>query len=161
MISKYRGITAWVGVILITAATAAVVLGYRVEEYGRVYKVDFVPFAAYSEHILCLLKACPTAQESLRFVVLNGIGNIALFIPLGLALGTALINRKLPVLIGTAFGFLVSTGIEIVQFFRPGRIASLGDIYMNTLGTSIGILLFLVLLRPLVDSIWTLRHQYE
>ena len=48
-----------------------------------------------------------------------------------------------------------------IEFFRPGRIASLGDIYMNTLGTSIGILLFLVLLRPLVDSIWTLRHQYE
>lgn len=67
--------------------------------------------------------------------------NLALFVPLGVLL--VLLLREASALTVTAIGFLVSLGIEIVQFLADvtvstGRVADIDDLLANTLGTLLG-----------------------
>lgn len=64
------------------------------------------------------------------------IGNIGLFVPLGLALRAAGLSARSAI----ALGALLSLGIESLQWvFIPGRDASLGDLVANTVGTAVGV----------------------
>ena len=71
--------------------------------------------------------------------------NICLFLPLGLSLPFALFEKfKHNVLITITFAFLLSVGVEAVQFiFRLG-LCETDDVIMNVLGASIGTLSFLI-----------------
>ena len=60
--------------------------------------------------------------------------NVLLFAPLGLVLGRAGL-RPLVVL---GIGFLLSSGIEAVQVFLPGRSPTLRDILTNAIGCGLG-----------------------
>lgn len=61
--------------------------------------------------------------------------NILLFIPLGFLIG----GRK-----GVLIGFLLSCGIELVQYFGRLGYCELDDVLHNTIGTAIGAGLFLL-----------------
>jgi hypothetical protein len=63
--------------------------------------------------------------------------NIALFMPLGAALA---LRGRLPSFIAL-FAALLSSAIELSQFYIPGRDPSFGDIASNTLGAALGALL--------------------
>jgi hypothetical protein len=67
----------------------------------------------------------------------DGILNLFLFVPLGLALAwdRRAISR------GVIIGMLLSTGVEIAQVWIPGRDSSLSDILFNAAGTLAGALL--------------------
>lgn len=67
----------------------------------------------------------------------DGILNLWLFFPLGLALGWSYPRPSAVVL----FGFVLSTGIELAQAIVPGRDPSASDILFNTLGTAFGALI--------------------
>jgi len=69
-----------------------------------------------------------------RAAVADGLANIALFIPLGIAL--ALLNhapRRALVLAAS-----LSLAVELAQFWIPGRDPSLGDLIFDTLGAGLG-----------------------
>ena len=66
----------------------------------------------------------------------DGILNLCLFVPLGMALGWNSRSTWIVVLCG----LLLSTAIEITQIFVPGRDPALSDIVFNTLGTIVGAL---------------------
>ncbi len=73
--------------------------------------------------------------------------NVALFLPLGLALCSWFGRWGNAVLIGSA----VSLVIELLQFIVPGRDPSVRDVIANTIGTAIGALIWIrraELLRP-------------
>ncbi|GAA2248943.1 hypothetical protein GCM10010401_23480 [Rarobacter faecitabidus] len=84
----------------------------------------------------------------LTFNQAEAIGNVGIFIPLGL-LAQLLVQQGRPrwtaaqrwraALLVTLAGGAASLGIELIQgWLLPGRVASLQDVALNTLGTAIG-----------------------
>jgi len=67
----------------------------------------------------------------------DGILNLCLFAPLGLAVGWNSRSTWIAILCG----LLLSTAVEMAQIFVPGRDPALSDIVFNTLGTIVGGLL--------------------
>jgi hypothetical protein len=67
----------------------------------------------------------------------DAIGNLALFVPLALGLRGSGVSGRTTV----AVALLLSTSIEMVQLFVPGRESALGDIVANTAGAGAVVLL--------------------
>ncbi len=65
----------------------------------------------------------------------DALGNILLFVPLGLGLGLTGLGLRRALLIGA----LLSCAIEGAQLLVPGRDPSIGDVLSNTLGTGAGV----------------------
>ena len=80
--------------------------------------------------------------------------NMLLFLPLGLSLPFALPQKwKCKALLSAVAGFLLSVGVEAIQyFFRIGDCET-DDVLMNTLGMLIGISSFGIVCLPLVLSV--------
>lgn len=94
-------------------------------------EVNYIPFRT-------LCKYCFAANESVdswRVVsFVNVLGNVALFVPIGILLEYQK-NRTFKVTL--AIGFLLTSFIEIVQYFT-GRVSDVDDLIMNMLGICIG-----------------------
>ena len=67
----------------------------------------------------------------------DALANIVLFAPLGVALALGRRGVVRPVVSGA----LLSLTIEVVQHFVPGRDPNLADVFTNTVGTAVGVLL--------------------
>jgi glycopeptide antibiotics resistance protein len=91
------------------------------------------------EQVLCVLCG--------RAAVADALSNLALFFPLGVALGLRRIPPRRAVLMAAG----LSVAIELAQFAIPGRDPSLGDVAFNTAGAAMGCRLARIvpwLLRP-------------
>jgi uncharacterized protein (TIGR03382 family) len=67
--------------------------------------------------------------------ILDTVGNVALFIPLGALLTAWLGRRRIPLAI--AMGIALSAGVELAQsLWLPGRNGSVRDLLCNALGTA-------------------------
>jgi glycopeptide antibiotics resistance protein len=75
-------------------------------------------------------------------VLIDLAGNVAVFVPLGLAVAIALgdkpVRRRL--LLATLAGAGLSLLIELVQIALPSRVSAVDDWLLNTAGTAIGAL---------------------
>ncbi|WZH36711.1 MAG: VanZ family protein [Microbacterium enclense] len=69
--------------------------------------------------------------------------NIALFVPLGMAVTALLPSRWAPVTV--LFGAAVSLSVETAQALVPGRVPDVDDIVFNTLGGAVGMVFVLAL----------------
>ena len=76
-------------------------------------------------------------SANLDLALLNIVGNIAMFVPLGALAGPMLRWRPVAVV---AAGLVTSVGIEVTQF-SIGRSADIDDVLLNTTGTAVGVLL--------------------
>ena len=82
------------------------------------------------------------APKNLGYTLIENVGNIALFVPLGALLAMLLPRPRR--WLALAFGFLFACAIEITQgLLLPERTASWVDVVSNTIGTLIGLLLIL------------------
>ncbi|WP_409254331.1 VanZ family protein [Bacillus sp. SCS-153A] len=72
-------------------------------------------------------------------------GNILLFIPLGLAIPLRYKINKL--WHGILIGFLISLTVEVVQLFTSMRSFDVDDLILNTLGTTVGLVMYRGLIR--------------
>lgn len=72
-------------------------------------------------------------------ILKNVVGNVALFLPLGLLL-PALLRGRFPLPKTVAAGFLFSLFIELIQYFFAARIFDIDDLLLNTIGTGTGAL---------------------
>ncbi|MGC9396173.1 MAG: VanZ family protein [Anaerolineae bacterium] len=83
----------------------------------------------------------PAAAQgiSISFLI-DFLGNIAVFIPLGAATASALANkpRTTRLLASTAVGAGLSAAIELLQLTIPSRVSGFDDWLLNTIGTLIG-----------------------
>ncbi|GEK79700.1 VanZ family protein [Agrococcus baldri] len=77
--------------------------------------------------------------EWLYWTRLEVLANVAMFVPLALLLVFVLGARRWWVVLGLCLAMTV--GIELTQYFMPGRVASLKDIAANGMGAVIGVLL--------------------
>lgn len=106
---------------------------------------NFVPFRRHGAAWSCLLSDCSGARESAAFLITDVIGNIVVFLPLGLTLAALVTGswwRRL--WISSAAGGLLSLFIETLQFRMETRATDVDDLIFNTLGTAIGAGLVLV-----------------
>lgn len=86
-----------------------------------------------------------------EFNRIKGIGfveNMILFVPAGALL---LLSFPLRARWGYAFGFLLSLGVEILQFFSHRGIADIDDLIANTLGAMLGTC-FCIAMQRLIRS---------
>lgn len=80
-----------------------------------------------------------------KTVILELAVNVALFVPLGLAL--PFVCKKISLLKATVIGFSGSFLIELLQCFIGNRDSNIDDLICNTLGAVIGYLLYLLIKR--------------
>lgn len=106
--------------------------------YGSLYPFHFVAPASYQEALARLLAAG-------RIFSSRGdvLGNIALFLPLGViaALGTQPRHRVLVWIGAMLLAFIVALGCQLAQLYVPERDARLGDVIWNMLGMATGLVL--------------------
>lgn len=74
------------------------------------------------------------------FSLINVLGNIALFIPLGIYL--ILFNHNKRVLINTLWSILISVAVEILQYLFKVGATDIDDILLNGLGGFFGIVIY-------------------
>lgn len=105
----------------------------------RIYdrSVDLIPFKTIYGYLSGELDVSPI------IAMINILGNIILFIPLGLYLQLLKKDKKISISMGIVV--LISLLIEIVQFIFGIGATDIDDIILNTLGGLIGILIYKVL----------------
>ena len=96
--------------------------------------VSIIPFKSIFEMI--------SSSVSIMRILENVIGNIVIFIPLGLILPIILKRESGNVILG---GIIFSASIEIIQFIFGLGSTDIDDLIFNTLGTIIGYLLFIAM----------------
>ena len=117
--------------------------------------MNLVPFSHKFAAFQCLLFACRSQVErraSAAFLFVDVLGNLAVFVPFGMAVAAATLPRRPRSgqrrfgwrwWVGvTAVGALLSLGIELAQLFIPTRATDIDDLILNTLGTVAGAALF-------------------
>lgn len=115
------------------AALAIIVFGVI---YGSLYPFDFVVSPNGEGPLRTLLKTV---------AIMPGRGdllaNVVLYLPIGYFFARALPSEmRAPWRFSLAViaGGLLSSGIEISQYYDPGRVPSAGDVYTNVSGTALG-----------------------
>jgi len=107
--------------------------------YGSLYPWNFVFTSAAGNPLLVLLHGWPSGWN--RYVLRDAVLNVTIYVPLGLA-AALVFRRKYPgpaaVAVATAFGFLFSVSMELLQVYVPGRDPSLSDVLTNTIGAAAG-----------------------
>jgi VanZ family protein len=125
---RRRGMAAWAAALGNVALTFSVVviLTATVSPRSAHGSVTLVPLQR-------TLETLPTPWKALRFVG----GNVALFVPFGVALALRLPGLGLVRWAG--LGVLLSVWVEATQFLVvPGRSTEVDDVLLNTLGTAVG-----------------------
>lgn len=126
--------TRWTRTVALVGAIAVILAATLVdrEPIGVRLDLKLIPF---SDLISAL-----SGDGSVRRAVIELVVNIALFVPLGLAL--RLRFESMSVARATVIAFALSLGIETLQLVvATGRVANITDVLMNTLGGFLGAIL--------------------
>lgn len=78
--------------------------------------------------------------------IINVVGNLVLFLPLGFIIAYLLLNRK-KIWFALSIGILSSLSVEVFQWLSGIGIADVDDLFNNTLGYVSGMLLFTSILE--------------
>jgi len=106
--------------------------------------INLIPFHSIMEFI------SGNTANAKRFAFGNVIGNIVIFIPLGIYL--SLFKNDKRVITNLLFIFIVSLSVEIIQWLLGIGTSDIDDIFLNCLGGWIGILGYRFLLFILRDE---------
>jgi glycopeptide antibiotics resistance protein len=102
--------------------------------------VNLVPFRDHAWAIRCLLSDCPAVTSAAYSILIDVLGNVIVFFPIGLSLAGALgglpYRRRLQTVI--AIGVALSVGIELIQLTIPSRATDVDDVLFNTTGAALG-----------------------
>lgn len=94
--------------------------------------INLIPFNSIIEFVF------GGSEAAQRFSFANVVGNIAIFIPLGVYF--QLFKKDTRVIINLLYIFIVSLAVEIIQGLLGIGTADIDDIILNSLGGCIGIL---------------------
>lgn len=106
--------------------------------YGSLYPFHFSPHGPLAQdfsHLADTWNQPPHGRGDF-------LANLLLYAPFGLALSLVLgdsRSRLQASLITVLAGTLLSTALELVQFYDDGRVSVLSDVYLNATGTLIGV----------------------
>jgi glycopeptide antibiotics resistance protein len=113
-------------------------------------KINLIPMAEHGQALSCLInKDCSPGPQLVWFLLIDVIGNIIVFVPLGLGLAGALhqTNIKQTIRRVTLTGFIFSLTIELIQLTLPTRATDVDDLIFNTVGVTLGAVLFAMFKR--------------
>lgn len=142
--------TRW-GWWLLSAVTTIWLLWITLQPDRTFNGINLIPFSEHSAAFACLMNSsCPYQRRALRFLLINIVGNIVVFMPLGIGLAGTLhqSSRWQTIWRGAAGGFGLSLLIELLQLAIPTRATDVDDLIFNTLGTILGVLFFLFFAPP-------------
>jgi len=134
--------TAW---RLAAALAVAVVLWFTLREdelvtWSHLTGRNLVPLRHHLAALRCVLDDCANARAALHYLLVDVVGNVLLFVPVGLTLtGASRLRPRLARLAAaTGWAALLSVAIEIVQLSMPTRASDVDDVLFNTLGALVG-----------------------
>jgi VanZ family protein len=145
----------WAGALLV----ALWILSMTLVERGQSASVNLAPFSRKLPALGCLLGGCELPGERRAagiFLFVDVLGNIAVFVPFGIAIAMATFPRPTRKKgaggrrhFGTrgwlrvaGIGGLFSLGIEVAQLFMKTRATDIDDVILNTTGALIGAAIF-------------------
>jgi glycopeptide antibiotics resistance protein len=102
--------------------------------------VNLVPFRDHAWAVRCLLSDCPAVTSAAYSIVVDVLGNVAVFFPIGLSLAGVLGGLPYRRRLGTAIaiGAGLSISIELIQLTIPSRATDVDDVLFNTIGAVLG-----------------------
>lgn len=106
--------------------------------------INLIPFITI-ERYLTLIKYTPNLYLA-KHAIINLLGNIVMFIPLGIFV-PATIKKTRNYLIFILYIIITITLVEVVQLFTLLGSCDIDDLIFNTIGASIGYLIFLIIYR--------------
>ena len=107
---------------------------FKKKSVGSFQTINLIPFRTIIDYLF-------NEDVIVRsFAFSNIMGNIAIFIPLGIYI-PLLINKK-SIFTNSAIVALISLCVEIVQYILAIGTADVDDIILNTIGGLLGILIF-------------------
>ncbi len=124
-----------IGILSQTIIPKFVYINGKIKFIAFLDKFNFIPFKILYKTYIQITK-----YSNYTHFLINIVGNICMFIPLGILL--PLLNDKYKNLKSTVmFGCILSICIELIQIVLP-RITDIDDVILNTLGTLIGYVIF-------------------
>ncbi|HXV99077.1 MAG TPA: VanZ family protein [Anaerolineae bacterium] len=135
---------------LLVGATTLWLLWAPLQGDGTVLpdNINLTPMAEHGWALACLLsRNCLFQRRAFWFLLIDVVGNIVVFTPLGFGLAGALYRANLRQIIWLAAvgGFSLSLMIELIQLAIPSRSTDVDDLIFNTLGATTGALCFALL----------------
>lgn len=123
--------------VILIYCTTVIFRAYS-ENVGR----DFTPFWSY--------RAIENGREDL---LAENIMNVVVFVPVGLLLSC--VSRRLKWWMVLLIGFSISVSIEALQYYFHKGFSEFDDVFHNTLGCTIGILIVAI-----IKGLWLLQKRY-
>ena len=109
-------------------------------------QIRFIPFNSVFDYI--------SGEKTLRFLAVNYLGNILLFIPIGLLLSA--IFKKLTIVKIVLISLLITVAVELFQNLLGRGYADIDDVMMNVLGALIGSAIYLLIKKVAIANILAL-----
>lgn len=111
--------------------------------------VNLVPLRDHVQDVRCLLSGCPSAIGAAYSILIDVLGNVVVFFPIGLSLTGAMgaLPRRQRLRTAIALGAALSVGIELIQLTIPSRATDVDDVLFNTTGTAMGAAMMVVTQR--------------
>jgi len=112
--------------------------------------INLTPMAEHGWALACLINHnCLFQRRAFWFLLIDVVGNIIVFVPLGFGLAGAfqLANLRQTFWLAALGGFSLSLMIELIQLAIPSRSTDVDDLIFNTLGALIGAVGFALLRR--------------
>jgi glycopeptide antibiotics resistance protein len=101
---------------------------------------NLVPLRDHAWAVRCLLSDCSDITDAVYSIVVDVLGNVVVFFPIGLSLAGVLgglpYRRRLAMAV--AIGAALSVSIELIQLSIPSRATDVDDVLFNTIGTALG-----------------------
>lgn len=132
-----REILPRLGTLVIAALLVFATLGWEGHS-PRIMPVDAAPFFTYARIISQTVQGEIAPGQALFFLMVNLVGNVAVFVPLGFCLYLSLPSAPRRLVLATLVGMVFSLSLELGQLALPGRTTAIDDVVLNTLGTAIG-----------------------
>jgi VanZ family protein len=108
---------------------------------GGERSIRLEPFSEYSEQVACVVNNCPSVRTALLFLLVNGLGNVVVFMPLGALLYAASrlhFNTRTSLWTASLVGLGFAVIYEVAQLWIPGRVAATDDVILNAAGSLLG-----------------------
>jgi VanZ family protein len=123
---------------IVTLGVVAIII------YGSLFPFHFVYQTIPGGPLNALLTTSPRPADRA-----DDVSNFLLYLPLGLLIVRTWreSSRWITAPCAIVIGFALSMCMEMIQFYDPGRLPEMADVYANTLGTIVGVAVALVIRR--------------